>query len=337
MSEYDATWEEMEAAQGSTGTGQLRRRIRADSRFDLFIAVEKPANHRAVLLGVSETAAPAMEELPVLRSVALHIRGDGPDGRIVLELRLTNRAYEELFSMLVRDLVEVVTGASTEEAAVKAFIARLEQWQRLLARSGPEGLGEEEQRGLYAELWFLNEHLIPVLGVESAVSAWTGPGGTDQDYQFPDVAIEVKSTIGRRPQRLKIASERQLDDTGVSDLFLFYASLDARRGGRQTLGVLVDALRREAGNQGLSRAILEEKLLVAGYLDAHRPRYDSVGFAVRETNLFRVRDDFPRIVEGDLASGVGDVRYSIAVSDCARFVVSNGYLEERLERMRRGK
>ncbi len=296
MGEYDTAWEEMEATQGPTGTGQLRRRICADSRFDLFIAVEKPANHRAVLLGIPETTAPAILELPMLRSVALHIRGDGPDGRVTLELRLMNRAYEELFSMLVRDLVEVVTGTSTEEAAVKAFIARLEQWQRLLARSGPGGLGEEEQRGMYAELWFLNEHLMPMFGVESAVSAWTGPDGTDQDYQLPDVAIEVKSTIGKRPQRLKIASERQLDDSGISDLFLFHVSLDARQGGRQTLGVLVDALRREAGNQGLSRSILEEKLLVAGYLDAHRPRYDRVGFAVRETNLFQVRDDFPRIV-----------------------------------------
>lgn len=337
MSEFETIWNEMEAAQGLAGTGLLRRRVRADSGFDLFVALEKPTNNRALLLGIGDTVAAAIGELPTLRSAELRLRGDDPGGGTALELKLTNRAYEGLFSVLVRDLVEIVASSSREDEAVSRFVTRLEQWQRLLARSGPDGLGEEAQRGLYAELWFLNGHLIPALGAERAVSAWTAPHGTNQDFQLPGLAVEVKSTTGRFPQRLAIASERQLDDTGLGALLLFHLSLDVRQGSRQTLGDLIDALRRTLGNLGLSRSTFEEGLLAVGYLDAHRARYDRVGYAVRELNLFHVREDFPRIVEASLPAGVGDVRYSLAVAECSRFTIRQNVLEEMLEGAIRGK
>ncbi len=331
MSEYATIWKDMEVGRGVAGTGQLRRRIRADSNFDLFVAVEKPSNTRALLLDVAANAAATLtDETPALRNVALHLRANSP-GRTTLELQLTNRAYEELFSILVRDLVERVVDSPTEGAAVLAFVSRLELWQRLLARSGPEGLSDEAQRGLYAELWFMREHLLPVLDGERTIQSWTGPHGTSQDFQLPDLAVEVKSTASKLPQRMLIASERQLDDTGVDILFLFHLSLDARRGNGETLSAIVDALRDTLGDQGLSRPLFEENLLVIGYLDAHRGRYDRVGYTVRGSNLFHVRDDFPRIVEPDLPGGVGDVRYSLAVSECSPFAVSEQLLLERLE------
>ena len=326
MSEFEVIWNEMEAARGLAGTGLLRRRVHAGSGFDLFIALEKPTNNRVLLLGLEDAAA--VGELPALRSIEMRLRGDDPAGQAALELKLTNRAYDRLFSVLVRDLVDIVTGSTTEDEAMNGIVSRLEQWQRLLARSGPDGLGEEAQRGLYAELWFLGEHLVPVLGAERAVHAWTGPYGTNQDFQLPDLAIEVKSTVGRFPQRLAIASERQLDDAGLDILLLFHLSLDIRQGGGRTLGGLVDALRRTLGDVGLSRPALEDGLLAAGYLDAHRARYDRVGYTVRESNLFHVWQDFPRIVEAGLPAGVGDVRYSVAVAECSRFAVDDNYLRE---------
>lgn len=336
MSEFETIWKEMEAAQGLASTGLLRRRVRAESGFDLFIALEKPTNNRALLLSVGDTVPDAIGELPRLRSVELRLRGDDPGGGAALELKLTNRAYEGLFSVLVRDLVEIVVGSSTEDEAMNGFVSRLEQWQRLLARSGPDGLSEEAQRGLYAELWFLGQHLVPVLGADRAVRAWTGPHGTNQDFQLPGLAVEVKSTAGRFPQRLTIASERQLDDTALDALFLFHLSLEVRQGGRRTLSDLIDALRRTLGDAGLSRSTLEEGLLAVGYLDSHRLRYDRVGYAVRESNLFHVREDFPRIVEAGLPAGVGDVRYSVAVAECSRFAVHQNFLEEVLEGAFRG-
>lgn len=322
MGEYDAFWRDMETAPSHPGAGLLRRRIEADSKFDLYVAVEKPTNHRALFLDVDEFAIKEVGQLPTLRSILVRLsRGGGAPDRVALELSLTNRAYEEIFSVLVEDLVRIVLVCSTEKEAVEASIHRLERWQFLLTRSGPEGLSEEAQRGLFGELWFMNEYLLPLRGGWPAVSSWTGPDRANQDFQLPEVAVEVKTTIMKQPQFMMIASERQLDDTGVEALYLFYLSLDARQDSPRTLGAVIDTLRHTLDDHAPSRSLFEESLLAAGYLDAHRGRYDRVGYTVRESDFFHVRDGFPRLTEADLPAGVGDIRYSVAVSECSRFIV----------------
>src|SRR5215213_7424058 len=178
----------MEASKGPLGPGLLQRRIHADSRFDLFLGVEKPANHRTLLLSVSRSVVEEVDELPTLKSIATLLHQHGADDRVTLELKLTDRAYLEIFSVLAADLIGTVISSDTEEAAVKAFVGRLGRWQQLMARSGPEGLGEVAQRGLYAELWFLQNLLIPAIGNLPAVTAWTGPDYAHQDFQLPGVA-----------------------------------------------------------------------------------------------------------------------------------------------------
>lgn len=327
MNTYDALWQKMEQDQGAHGQGSLRRRVKPDSRFDIFLALEKPSNKRVLLLSVAESAAVGVEDLPVMKSIEVRFYRDATRARADLGLRLTDRAYEEIFSVLVEDLINTIVACPAEATAVDAFIGRLQRWQRFLARSSPDGLGEEAQRGLYAELWLLSNVLVPALGTSSAVGAWTGPGGTNQDFELPRVAIEVKATITKQPQHLSIASERQLDDTGVDLLFLCQLSLDARQGGESTLNALVDVLRGTLGEHVLAREIFEDRLFTAGYLDIHRKRYDRIGYTTRRFGVFRVTEDFPRLVEADLPIGVGNVRYSITVDRLSDFEVSKEFLE----------
>ena len=68
-------------------------------------------------------------------------------------------------------------------------------------------------------------------------------------------------------------------------------------------------------------AMLDERLLQAGYLDAHVPRYEQVGYKVTELRSYRVSGEFPRIREAELRPGVGDVSYSVSVAACSAFAV----------------
>lgn len=316
----DALWEEMERAEHGGGHGLLRRRIEHESRFDLFVAIEKPSNERALLLETGENLAGIESRFPSLWGVqlAVHTEESRP-GVGSLEIRLRHEQYRDLFSVLVMDLVDTVLSTTSDSEAIEALLDRLHLWQGLMERAGSEGLGAEAQKGLYGELWFLCAHLREAIGLEAAVRAWRGPDGTDQDFQLAGKAAEVKTTSTAGPQLVTISSERQLDGSGMEALLLFHVSLRMATGDGYTLNSLVDELRERLGTRNPRRMTFEGMLMKSGYLDLHRYRYEETVYQIREENLFRVERDFPRLVEREMPDGVGNVRYSLALAGCTAF------------------
>lgn len=260
-----------------------------------------------------------LARLPKSKGISVEIFETAESQSRSLEVKLTDRRFEDVFDALIQDVVHSVPAHADAPEAATAVVARLARWQRFLQTS-LEGLSDTDQRGLFAELWFLRMHLIGMIGVSAAIASWRGPDGANQDFQIGLTAIEVKESAAKQLQELRIASERQLDTIGIGNLFVFHLSLDWRPGGGRTLPDLIDEL-RDLVQADDSRNIFEDLLFKAGYLDSHRPRYQQAGYAVREENAFLVSEEFPRIVESDLRPGVGNVRYSIGVSDCKRFTV----------------
>ncbi|AKC84050.1 hypothetical protein IMCC26134_09475 [Verrucomicrobia bacterium IMCC26134] len=154
-----------------------------------------------------------------------------------------------------------------------------------------------------------------------AVAGWKGPVGAHQDFQYPGAWIEVKTTLAKQPHTVRIASERQLDDTHAPALFLHVLMLETHEGGAATLPALVAQLRATLTPWPAAREAVEEALLAARYLDSHAPRYAATGYAVRQADTFRVGAGFPRIIEADLPPGVGDASYQLSLAACAAFSV----------------
>ena len=57
-----------------------------------------------------------------------------------------------------------------------------------------------------------------------------------------------------------------------------------------------------------------------GYFEKHKPLYDSTGYFIRQDLFYKVEKEFPRIEESDIRKGVGDVKYTIIVSQCSKFI-----------------
>jgi hypothetical protein len=201
------------------------------------------------------------------------------------------------------------------------FLTRLKRWQIFLEQHSPDGLGEAAQQGLYGELWFLRQAVLPQLGTLRGVLSWSGPAAAQQDFQFSGCAVEIKTTSSKQHQKLSIASERQLDNTGTGALILLHLSLDARQGGGETLPEMVASVRSLLETSSSARDEFENRLFEAGYLDSYASRYEYTGYTIREMNYFKVEGEFPRIVEADLRNGIGDVHYSISVAECKRFSI----------------
>ena len=320
---FDDIWSSIEKdkAQGSAA-GIIRRRILPDACCDLFLGVEKPSNTRIFLLRVENGNIPAVKLLPQARGFEVRVLTlpDDPPGHSSVLLLQTNETFHDIFTSLTADVASHIAPTKDYKTAVEKFLARLKRWQQFLERSGPEGLGDEAQRGLFGELWFIRHYLLPVAGAQ-AVAAWTGPSMTAQDFQLTGLAVEVKTTTAKEHQKLPITGEKQLESSPELRVFLLHLSLTAQRYTGMTLVDLVASVRALLAATPLSLSIFEDALLTVGYLDTHANRYAHPGYLIREHHFCEVKDNFPRIVGDDLRDGVGDVTYSVSVAACLPYEV----------------
>ncbi len=324
MTVCETEWQTLEADHRA---GRVTsRRLHPESAHDLFLQIVDPGALRALTLRTdSNSAAAAVHALRTLpRTRGLDLRfATAVDGRRDLQVVLLTADLREVFNPLVSDIVQTVQAVPGPTDAVLAAVDRFEHWRRLLHSVADEGLSAEGRRGLYGELVVLSDHVLPALPALSAIRAWTGPTGAHQDFQLPAVAIEVKTTTAKQPQALEIASERELDDRGVGTLLLAHISVDERQGGTGTsLNSIVDTIRNQIA--GSARSVFEDLLLRAGYLPAQRRMYDEPRYTRRTNHVWQVAGDFPRIVEIDLRSGVGDCRYRITISGLDSYLLDNG-------------
>lgn len=316
-------WSELERNIQQYRSGYVTRRVRPDSLCDLRIAVIEPQGTRALLLRVRLTVAELIREYPKSEGFQIQLvrLPDDSQDYVTLQLALTQKRYSDIFTVLVDDVITGVAEKPTEETGLEEFVVRLRRWQVFLRVNQPEGLSEIAQQGLYGELWFLRQLVFPHLELIKGVRCWTGPKGTQQDFQFPGCAVEVKTTSAKQHQKLAIASERQLDDTGAGTIVLLHLSLDLRQEQGETLPAMVACVRSLVAGDAIAKDELENLLFEIGYLDIHATRYETIGYTIREHNYFKVGTDFPKIIESDLRNGVGDVHYTISVAECKRFSI----------------
>ena len=313
-------WERLEGdTRIAEVSGRVQRRIGSTGRRNFFLGLEMPSRNRMLVFRVSEQSLEGQPSIPDSRGLSVRVTRRDTGGREAeVELILRDSQHRDLFDLLVRDLVEAAERPEDERSGLTGFLSRLSNWQELLRRLAPAGLSREGQQGLWGELWVLGEVVAPVSGMENALNAWRGPLGADQDFQTGTACIEVKTSTAHGPDRLPMASERQLDVPADMGLFLVVLSLDSRAGYGRTLPEMVEGARAAAAGSG-SLHLLNERLDLCGYEVDDAGLYADVGYGVRSFRAFVVGEGFPRIVPGDLASGVGEVRYSVSMAACAPF------------------
>jgi len=314
-------WKEMEEEGGSSWRMRLARKHGSNP---LVLALE-PGNHsRALLVPVPGIVLPARREWPECRG--LEWLSLSLDHTAYWGVRLRDATCADVFTALARDLdarLETTTG--TEEGAAE-LLGRLKRWQQFL-KAWQDGLGLEARRGLWGELYVLRSGMMPTLGGKAAVDGWKAGTAAHQDFQLAHAAVEVKTTAAKQPQSVRITSERQLDDTGVGVLFLHVVVVDEREVAMlanapgMSLSGLVEGIRSDLVDDSATLALFNDLLFQRGWLDEHTPRYESHRLTLREEFTYQVAEGFPRLVEGDFPTGVGDVSYDLALAACGPFTV----------------
>lgn len=323
MMTVDSLWQEMEAEDESSAW--RLRLARKQGANPLVLALEPTKHSRVLLVPVPGVMLPVRREWPECRG--LEWLTISLDGMPYWGVRLRDAACSGVFTALAQDLdARLALTTGTEQAATELF-GRLKLWQQFL-KAWQDGMGPEARRGLWGELHFLREHLLPALGAPVAVNGWKAGAAAHQDFQFHQAAAEIKTTAAKQPQSVRITSERQLDETGVGALFLHVIVVDEREVPPaagvlgQSLPSLVTALRTSLADDAPTLSLFNDLLFHRGWFDEHGPRYENHRLTVRNELSYRVQPDFPRLIEKNLPSGVGDVNFALALAACVPFAVT---------------
>jgi len=319
MTKIENIWSNLEA-DSSNHSGLLYKRYSAEVLPDIYIALKAPEKLRCLAFSISQTFSFDESEWNKLKDIKIETIPDERDkSKKFLLIVLLNKQHKDIFSTLCEDLIFGVSEVTNEQNLVEKLLERLAKWQSLFEKIGNQGLSDEAQRRLYGEVYFLRLFINNSTDKNYCLKSWLGPEKSVQDFQYSDWAVEVKTTHGNNHQKIHITSERQLDDAIIENIFLYHLSLDVRVSNGELLNSIVDEVLDLLHDNTMAYNIFKLKLLEVGYYDIHRPLYEETGYTIRQENLYRVAGNFPRITEDNILIGVGDVRYSIILSESEEY------------------
>ena len=314
----ESLWTDLES-DTTSALGLLYRRYAVGVKPDVFAGIRRTPTATLRLLAVS-LPAPVVAEPLTLHDLILSIEPDtARPGRQLVLLTLTNPTHTDLFAVVCEDLITQIADETESNPVLNALLNRLEQWTALFETLAPDGLSAEKRQGLYGELWFLNKWLNTGADPTHCLTAWTGPGGSIHDFQLPDRAVELKTTSAVNPQAIQISNERQLDDTGLTSLWLWLLTLDVRPAGGESLNDVVERLMNQLRALPGLQNQFRLKLYQVGYQPIHHALYDAPTYTVRQEQVYHVVAGFPRLRLADLPTGVSAVRYAAALAACQPF------------------
>jgi hypothetical protein len=315
MTKIETIWSDLEG-DASVHSGLLYKRYAAEVLPDVFIALKSPEKLRCIAFRISTFFPFDENQWNKLKDIKIETIPDERDkSKKFLLILLLNKQHKDIFSTLCEDLIFGISEVTTEQTLVEKLLERLAKWQSLFEKVGKQGLSDEAQRGLYGEVFFLRVFLNISAEQNYCVKSWLGPEKSIQDFQYSNWAVEVKTTHGNNHQKIHITSERQLDDSIIEKIFLYHLSLDIRVGNGESLNSLIDEVLELLTNNTMASNLFKLKLLESGYYDIDRPIYEEIGYSIRQENLYRISGNFPRITESQIPIGVGDVKYSIVLSE----------------------
>lgn len=303
--------------------GLLFRRYSGAVKPDIYVALQHPEKFLCVYVAINKTTEINISNFSNLQEIQVDLfASPNENGRNILIFKLLNFEHNDIFAVLCEDLIESISEETNEKKIIREVLNRFEKWKSLFNKIGLQGLKPEQQRGLFGELYFLRKFLQKHSDFYSIVNTWVGTEKQVRDFQSSNWAVEVKTTHGNNHQKVQISSERQLDTTNLENLFLYQISLDQQQNSGETLNDIVDLVADILRTETIVLNKFKSKLYEAGYFDLQRNLYETIGYHIRQDLFYKVENDFPRIEENDIRTGVGDVKYSIILSQCTPFIIS---------------
>lgn len=304
--------------QKPTGDIIIKTRIDEVPHLNCFAATNHITGQHLYIMSVSNNAA--IPELKNYRFKGVEIFTIEIENNLELNIYLLDNELKDIFSLFIQNILEDIQQSITENEAITTTLIVISKWKKLFDKINFNCLTLEQQKGLIGELLFLNYLLNNEKTSINAIAAWTG---VEQDFQAKDftlgsVGIEIKFTSSKQP-RIKVSNERQLDTENFGELFLVLYSTEAVKDNGISLNSIVEQIRINVSTED-ERNIFNAKLQLNGYFDEDKEHYGKM-YSIKNTFIFSVTSDFPKIVKNNLPLGIYDTSYSIEISAVENFII----------------
>lgn len=217
------------------------------------------------------------------------------DGEYTVYISLTDVSKKGVFFSFCQDLIDCVSGKADDGSAAHALVERIGMWKSMFSRNS-KFLSASDIKGLFGELYFLHTALIPNLGSEKAVKAWSGPLGLSKDFAINLDWYEVKTT-GGQSTFVTISSHEQLlsDNPGHLVIVRVEEMGEAFNNGIPTINALFEVIRNEISNNPAAVESFLERLEKKKY--SPEDEYNKYRFKVVTMDSYLVDENFPKITK----------------------------------------
>lgn len=319
MNDILEIWSEIEQ---SNETGLLKRLYNNEPEIHVYAIFQNPEKYCGIALSYDKDIRIDVSSFSNLRDLQVTLQTDNSFTKNnLLIIKLLHYQSRDVFAVMAENMVQSVLTLRSEKQVVRTIINQLEKWQTLFEKLKGEGLTPSEQQGLYGELHFLQKFITKQDAV-SALNSWVGTDREVRDFQYNRWAVEIKTTAGNNHQKVNISSERQLDESLLEDLFLFHLSVEIAKRNGESLNEKVKIIRDILQDDVSALNVFNNKLLEVGYFEKHKYLYEERCYQIRDENYYKIEGEFPRIKEKEMRNGVGDVKYSIILSQCNEYLVT---------------
>ena len=304
-------WQDLVKEESDDEYSAARYRVGGTPSFGVFLLSRYPDRTPAIEMGPISPDITKSAPLPDMKGIESGIAADGSQFYLVIDLKLAGAI--DVFLVLVARLCEDLADISHSITAYGVINEVLSFWKSFFSTDRKQ-LGESGQTGLYGELLLISELLNNRIPARILMKAWRGSEGAHQDFQFPGVSAEVKSTVAKITDKATISSLRQLEIVGAGDLYLVQVILDLHESGNNTLPRIVRDLRESLSHNSFNQLMFEEKLLAYGYRNKDDSRYSKRSYTLRKIRIFHVNSSFPKLTSSDVVDGVLEASYVISLA-----------------------
>lgn len=330
MIDYHKIWDSINnESKSNTLQPQIARRIPSYGLFPAFLATDFRNGIRLLYIKLDNDHDIITDNLTSFRGLEISLAVTSIGGFTNQEFIKFTQSIpntENIFESVISDICESVIHLQNKKNLPAVLTKVLNEWKMFFERQQNEILSISSQKGLVGELHFLSDYLFHKYSFTESFFFWTGSDRSNHDFQIRNSAVEVKTTSSKQHKKFVISSERQLDCSGLEHLYLCLFALNLHSNmPERTLPALVREIYSKIKKDPIASFQFQIKLAKYGYNEIHADKY-TIGFSVFEMKFFEVREGFPRLLQGNLPDGVGDLKYSVVVSACTPFEIKTDIL-----------
>ena len=317
------TWNALE--KGNGGDGIYTHTIIEGKNFQLCSAVELPFRRKFVAIGFKDLYISPKKQLPIgdgFEFKRLPISDNGSFGWVEIDFIQDSCSFYSLSLIeYVYSIIYKLLDSDNSSLIFSEVIHGVVEWQTYMQRIKRGRLSDEDEIGLWGELFLLNTFIDSGIESDKLLNCWQGPEKGPKDFVFPRLSVEVKTIIGKGSDfNVHIASLDQLDCSNCEKLFLTcvrgFVSTDGL-----SLPELIEKVRNKISTKPHVLSDFEMKLLKVGYSDTQASLYVK-SFITNQQLVFPVDDSFPSLTTRNVPPSIVRVEYVVRLSETDANIIS---------------